>query len=204
MRCKCGERVIENTQEPDLGLFDLFRRKSDAQGVDLYESALSQARQPIFHTQLGVPDTLDGRFDLIVLHLCLVRQALLSAGEEEGDGPLLQAMDERFITDMDYALREVGVGDLSVGKQVKSMAGAYQGRWRRYKEAFADENAGDLAEALLTNVYRGTDVPAENGLVLATYCQTQIAALAGAPAAIRSGKALPWSPLATETPRDAA
>lgn len=187
-----------------MGLFDLFKRKGDERGVELYESALAQARQPLFYTDLGVPDTLDGRFDLIVLHMCVIRQALLVAGEEEGDGALLQAMDERFIKDMDYCLREVGVGDLSVGKQVKAMAGAYQGRWTRYRAALDADNEGAMMDAIVTNVYREIDVPDGAARAIATYCSTQVTALAKAPDVVRTGKALPWSALAVEAAHDTA
>ncbi|MEO0412623.1 MAG: ubiquinol-cytochrome C chaperone family protein [Pseudomonadota bacterium] len=181
-----------------MGLLDLFKRKTDERGIDLYESALAQARQAIFHTQLGVPDSLDGRFDLIVLHLCLLREALLVAGEKEGDGTLLQAMDERFITDMDYALREVGVGDLSVGKQVKAMAGAYQGRWKRYRAAFAHKHDRDLVDAISANVYRDEDKPAAHTETIARYCRAQIALLSAQSEAIRRAQGLPWTPLELE------
>lgn len=203
-RALTTDAVFRAEKDDIMAFFGLFTRKEDERGIDLYESALAQSRQPGFYVELEVPDTLDGRFDLIVLHMCLIRAALLRAGEEEGDGALLQAMDERFITDMDYALREVGVGDLSVGKQVKGMAGAYQGRWMRYRTAFDDNDQTALAEALVTNVYRDSPVDKGKAEALATYSQAQIARLAQNPGAIRSAKDLPWGDLTIEVPRDAA
>jgi len=169
-------------------------------GEQLYDDAVGQARQPFFFTGLGVPDTLDGRFDLIVLHLCLLRFAILKSGEEQRDGAMLQAMDERFVMDMDHALREIGVGDLSVGKQVKKMMGGYQGRWTAYRDAFAaaletGEHDG-LIETLLRNVYREGE-GADAGR-LAQYCLAQLVHLQDKGSDIRAQQKTPWASWAVE------
>lgn len=164
-------------------------------GSALYDDAVRQSRQPVFFREHGVPDALDGRFDLIVLHLCLLRFGIVATGEEPGDGKMLRAMDERFVMDMDHALREIGVGDLSVGKNVKKMMGAYNGRWTAYLAAFeAVAGGGDTAllrDALARNVYR--DESREDVAGLLGYTAAQIRHLKDKGGVIRSTQATPWA-----------
>lgn len=164
-------------------------------GTALYDDAVLQSRRPVFFTDYGVPDALDGRFDLIVLHLCLLRFTLVAAGEEPSDGRMLQAMDERFVMDMDHALREIGVGDLSVGKQVKGMMAAYNGRWNAYQSAFEQYQAGGsdaaLKESVWRNVYRGDE--AADASAISQYCRMQIDHLQDKASVIRSTQVTPWA-----------
>lgn len=106
--------------------------------------------QSPFYRDCGVPDTVDGRFDLIVLHTYIVLDRLRAEGE--AGRKLSQQLFDTLFDDMDRSLREMGVGDLSVGKHVKRMASGFYGRMKAYDEARA---AGDeaLAEALRRNVY---------------------------------------------------
>ena len=121
----------------------LFRRSPHKDAAHaLYVEAVRQARQPSFYASCGVPDTLDGRFDLIVLHVFLVMRALAQAGET-GQKVGSAVLDVMF-DDMDMNLREMGVGDLSVGKKVKAMARAYYGRAKAYGEALAPDAAPGL------------------------------------------------------------
>lgn len=118
---------------------------------------VDQARQPAFYADLGVADQLEGRFDLLVLHLHLVVRRL-SASEEPRAAQRAQALFDTFFHDMDRTLRAMGVGDMSVGKKVKDMVRAYYGRCAVYEEALAGD--GDLVDALIRNVYAGADVAA--------------------------------------------
>lgn len=165
-------------------------------GTALYDDAMLQSRRPVFFTDYGVPDALDGRFDLIVLHLCLLRYILVAAGEDAGDGRMLQAMDERFVMDMDHALREIGVGDLSVGKQVKGMMAAYNGRWNAYQSAFerygADGSDAAVKESVFRNVYRGDE--GADASAITHYCCAQIDHLQDKASLIRSTQSTPWAP----------
>lgn len=138
----------------------------------LYVEAVEQARNPAFYRDFGVEDSLDGRFDLIILHLWLIVARLhhIRAAENnraEAAAKLEQRLMAVHFADMDQALRESGVGDLSVGKKVKAMAQAFYGRARAYDAAVAEldetESAAYLAEALERNVYRGR--PAGDGMV---------------------------------------
>lgn len=155
----------------------LFRRPPYREEAHaLYAAAVRQARQPAFYADYGVPDTLDGRFDLIVLHVFLVLRGLKPAGEA-GD-KLGQTLLEVMFDDMDQSLREMGVGDLSVGKKVKAMARAFFGRSKAYAETLepaAEPSA--LESALARNIY-GADAPRAHQLAaLAAYVRTADAAL---------------------------
>lgn len=149
-----------------------------AEARPLYEGIVAQARTPALFRDLGVPDNLDGRFESIVLHLVLVLRRLKRDFPEGRD--LATALQEVFFTDMDRSLREMGAGDLGVGKRVKRMAEGYFGRLQSYDGALdrlaLDGRAG-LAAVLRRNVY-GT-LPAGEGEAeaLADYVLAQAAAL---------------------------
>lgn len=128
----------------------------------LYAEAVRQARTPVFYDGLGVPDTLDGRFEMISLHVFLLIDRLRRDGEEGRE--LAQALFDAMFTDMDVCLREMGVGDLSVGKKVKQMAEGFNGRSIAYSEALeAGEPGEPLREALRRNVYGTLAAPPPPG-----------------------------------------
>ena len=120
----------------------------------LYARVVEQARQPAFYRELGVPDTLDGRFEMIVLHAVFLLRALRRDGREGGE--LGQLVFDVMMDDMDSSLREMGVGDLGVGRRVKAMARAFYGRAAAY-EAALDEADGALGDALRRNLYATAD-----------------------------------------------
>ena len=155
-------------------LFRLFSRsKNDAIARRLYGAVVRQARLTVFYRDLAVPDTLDGRFDLIVLHLYLIANRLKGAGETARQ--LQQRLMEIFFADMDQSLREIGIGDLSVGKRVGEMADAAYGRIAVYDEAVQGGEQA-VAAALSRNVYRH-DGLAEGASRLARYVLGQHAHL---------------------------
>jgi cytochrome b pre-mRNA-processing protein 3 len=127
----------------------LGRKTRDVEPV--YSAIVTAARQPHFYAEWGVPDTVDGRFDMIVLHLFLVLDRLRA---EEGYEDVSQDLTDYFYKDMDRSLREMGVGDLSVGKKVRKMAEACYGRLMAYGKAIA-EDGNELELALVRNVYAG-------------------------------------------------
>ncbi len=128
-----------------------------------YERIVEQARQPVFYAEHGVPDTLDGRFELILLHLNLV---LTRLKQEPGDTyTQQQGLIEIFLEDMDRSIRELGVGDTGVGRRVKKMANAFYGRMKAYEEA--KEDATLWQEALRRNLY-GTSEPTEGSVTAMT------------------------------------
>ena len=171
-------------------MFGWFRsKKNGAAAARLYGTIIDQARDPVFYRDMGVADSLDGRFDMLSLHAMLVMRRL--KGEAEQTAALSQALFDHMFADMDATLREIGVGDLSVGKKVKQMGEAFLGRVEAYESALNAED-GDLAGALSRNVYRDT-VPAPEHLSrLADYTRRMDAHLAGIPvtALLAGGKEL--------------
>lgn len=125
----------------------------------VYIALVSQSRQPFFYSHLGVPDTLDGRFDMILLHLFLITERL-RADNTESSLLLLQHITDAFIADMDRSLREMGVGDTGVAKRVKKMADALNGRLTVYHDSLGD--VAKLSEALRRNLYGTTTASPEH------------------------------------------
>lgn len=130
----------------------LFRgRKWADSALAIYGGLVAQSRASTFYTDYGVPDTVDGRFDMICLHAFLVIRRLQAEG---GEAPALaQKLFDTMFKDMDRSLREMGVGDLSVGKHVKRMAKAYYGRAAAYEHGMVSGREA-LEAALRRNLYR--------------------------------------------------
>ncbi len=122
-------------------------------GDALYRAIVATARAPGWYVAGGVADTVDGRFDVVALVLALV---LLRLEGDESARQFSADLTERFIADMDGSLRELGIGDPTVGKQVGHMVAALGGRLGAYRDAFA--GAEPLAAALERNLYRGAVV----------------------------------------------
>jgi cytochrome b pre-mRNA-processing protein 3 len=120
------------------------------QGESLYASLVEAARAEHFYRDMGVPDTVDGRFDMIVVHMFLMLNAL--KGDAAGLDTLRQSLTDAFFKDMDRSLREMGVGDLSVGKKVRKMAEAFYGRIAAYADGLKSGENG-FSEALARNIF---------------------------------------------------
>ena len=166
-------------------------RKSAARkdlGQSLERQLSDRARAPVFFVQLGVPDTMDGRFDLVALHAWLVLARLKQQALEEA----AQALADALFVSFDEALREQGVSDMGIGRRMKAMADAFYGRCAAYGAAL---NASEMAQALARNVWRGAAVD-DKARVLARYVESARATLAASD--LRSGKldfgALPETP----------
>jgi cytochrome b pre-mRNA-processing protein 3 len=139
----------------------------------IYGMIVTQAREPRFYRDLGVPDTVNGRFDLLLLHLWMVLRRLRPAA---GGAVLCQALFDRFCEDMDGNLREMGVGDLTVPKRMQAFGEAFYGRSAAYDLALT-EGPEALAQALCKNILNGEQI--EHARRLASYVQTVSAELAG-------------------------
>jgi len=125
----------------------------------LYDALVAAAREPDWYREGGVPDTLEGRFDMVATMLALTLLRLESEGDRaKGDSV---ALTEIFIDDMDGTLRQIGIGDFVVGKHVGKLVGALGGRLGALREAMAD--GADLEPVVRRNVFR--DGPASNGQV---------------------------------------
>ena len=133
-----------------------FSGAARREAQELYIALVQQSRKAFFYTECAVPDTLDGRFEIILLHVFLK----LSALKAEGARPQLSRyLLESLYNDMDRNLREMGVGDMGVGKRVKTMSRAAYGRLEAYTQAQPDD--AQMEAALRRNVYRGADVAPE-------------------------------------------
>jgi cytochrome b pre-mRNA-processing protein 3 len=164
----------------------LHRDRHARVGRALYAAAVTAARAPLFYTEIGVADTLDGRFDLIGLHGFLLIRRL---GREPEGAALAQAVFDAMFADMDASLREMGVGDLSLPARVRAMWEAFHGRAAAYERAFADPDPAALAAALTRNVWRGA-APEGAAARLARIARAQDAHLAAQPlAAFAAGTA---------------
>lgn len=130
-------------------LASLFSRKDvRAQYRPLYAALIERARQPHWYEAGAVPDTIDGRFDMVaaMLSLALLRMEALGL---QGEGAVLT---EVFVEDMDGQVRQIGFGDLVVGKQIGKMMSALGGRIAAYRAALAGE--ASLDEAVVRNIFR--------------------------------------------------
>src|SRR5712691_9015016 len=139
-----------------------FRRpKQDPMIADLYGTIVAQARSPIFYSGYGVPDTVSGRFDMIVLHM--VRFLRRLKRESKPVQALGQDVFNLFCRDMDDNFREMGVGDLAVPKQMRKVGEAFYGRAQAYEAALAGDDTA-LVSALTRNVF-GKPAPGATRLV---------------------------------------
>jgi cytochrome b pre-mRNA-processing protein 3 len=173
--------------------FNHFRKSPAASGgtIDtIYGAIVARAREPQFYEHFGVPDTVDGRFDLLVLHLWMVLRRLEPLS---GSDDLAQALFDHFCSDMDANLREMGVGDLTVPKRMQKFGESFYGRSAAYDAALAqgaeqgrEQGIEALAQALCKNVLNGRRP--DDARRLARYVEASIAHLSACDdAALRNG-----------------
>ncbi|HWD25535.1 MAG TPA: ubiquinol-cytochrome C chaperone family protein [Rhizomicrobium sp.] len=151
-------------------MLNLLRRTSPAtrRAQSLHANLVGAARRPVFFLDLGVADTIDGRFDMVALHAWLVLGRLGTAGQ----GEVAQALMNTIFVAFDEALRDLGNGDMGMGPRMKKLGNAFNGRCQAYDAAAGDAAAGDetaLSEAMLRNVYRGEEGHAAQAARLARY-----------------------------------
>jgi cytochrome b pre-mRNA-processing protein 3 len=152
-------------------IFRLFRRDPQTPTIAaLYGAIVAQARHPEFYLAYGVPDTPEGRFDMIVLHLALVCRRLGRAerSDQASARALSQAVFDMFCRDMDHNLREMGVTDLGVPKKMRKLGEAFYGRLDAYDGALAGAGDEALAAAVRRNIL-GEGAPPAAAPRLAAY-----------------------------------
>lgn len=139
-------------------MFNIFqRRKLQAEKARaLFDRAETQARLPMFYVDMGVPDTIDGRFDMICLHCYILMHRLHRQGDKESK-KLAQKLFDVLFRQMDFSLRELGIGDLSVPKHMKRMMQGFNGRAHNYERAVHNQDREALEKALTNNVYGTLD-----------------------------------------------
>jgi len=152
--------------------FPFRRQTQDPKIARLYGTIVAQARSPCFYADYGVPDTVNGRLDMIILHLVLLLRRM--GREPQAVQAVGQEVFNLFCRDIDHNLREMGVGDLSVPKQMRGVGEAYYGRAAAYDAALAAGD-GELVAALTRNIFGG---PSDGARRLAAYVRESVAALA--------------------------
>lgn len=170
-------------------IFSLFSRRREPVFQRLYGEIVSQARLPVFYRRYRVPDTVEGRFEMILIHLIV----LFKRCEGESRETLAEAQKvlDHFFMELDKSIREMGVGDVTVPKKMRKLGEAYAGRAAAYGPALAAGDAGQLVQALARNVYHGID---DNSAAapLATYVFCAYDALKAVPAGDILANRIPW------------
>lgn len=147
-------------------MFGFFKKKKNKkEAAAVYGMLMEQIRQPIFYERWRVPDTFEGRFDLLLLHVFFVLQTLLNKTEDDEGGretaeAFNQDLFDVLFTDMDQVLREAGVGDMGIPKHMRRMMVAFNGRMNAYAKVFtscSEEHQHNIVEALTKNIYGETD-----------------------------------------------
>lgn len=175
-----------------MNLRQMFRpRPARLAGETLYEAATRQARQPDFYRALGAPDTTEGRFELYSLHVVLLLHRLRGGGGEAAE--TAQALFDTYVSALDNALREMGVGDLSVAKKMRKLGEAFYGRAKAYEAALAARDRAELSALIERTVF--ADAADHDGARLTDYVFAGVDSLASQPLeTILEGRPL-WPPI---------
>lgn len=156
-------------------MLSVFRRNPQASTIEaLYGAIVAQARAPVFYLDYRVPDTVNGRLDMLMLHLALAFERLSRGGDKAA--ALGQGVFDRFCRDMDDHLREQGVSDLKVPKEMRGVGAAFFGRHGTYLNALRSGDRAALQEGLARNVYQ--DAPDAPVAPLAAYVEAAYRTLA--------------------------
>jgi cytochrome b pre-mRNA-processing protein 3 len=159
----------------------------------LYRDLVKHARMPAFYRDLGVPDTPEGRFEIVALHVALVVRRLRAAGAP--GSALGQELFELMFADMDESLRHIGIGELSVGKHITRLAGYFYARLAALDEVLGGSPGAPLATMLRTNVYHGGAAPSPDQVdVLVSYLLAAEAALRAQPTEHLLAGRVAWAP----------
>lgn len=154
----------------------LFRHRtapdSKAVAERLHDHLVAATRRPVFYLRFGVPDTFEGRFDLLLLHIAVILHRLRAQGNAAA--PVAQHLVDVLFRRFDIALREMGVSDIGVPKRMKTLAEAYNGRTTAYLEALATNDETALAAAIRRNIQNGEG----QGYDLAAYAHRALELLA--------------------------
>lgn len=144
-------------------MLNLLRKTSarKQEGQRLYDGLVTRAREPVFFRDFGVADTIDGRFDMVVLHAWLALSALKATDRNEA----AQGLTDAIFVGFDEAMREQGAGDMGLGRKMKAFADAFYGRLSVYGQS---KDEAELAMALARNLWRGAKVD-ETARRLAAY-----------------------------------
>ena len=174
-------------------MFALLHRRRERRAAVLvaYARIVERAREPAFYLGWGIPDTLDGRFELLALHVFLVLHRLK---REPGEAAVFaQELFDTMFADLDSALREMGAGDLGVGRRVQAMAKGLYGRIVAYERGLGDE--AEMTAALRRNLFGTAAASTAQLAAFGAYAHRQTAALTAQPATALIAGAIEFAPL---------
>lgn len=134
-------------------IFGLFKKKKQNRAIveRQYATLTSAARIPFFYSDLGVPDTVMGRYEMLSIVMILFFRRTAKSGTSGQE--LAQEIVDAFFQDLDHSIRELGIGDQGVPKRMKKLAGMFYGRLETYARALDARNENELAESLARNIY---------------------------------------------------
>lgn len=180
-----------------------YRKPAKAAAAALYACIVERSRTPHFYRDLGVPDTISGRFDHLMLSTFLVFERL-KALEGPMANPIKDALWARMINDIEQNLRAVGVSDTAIGKKVKKVVRSFYGRVDAYQSALADVSSNEaLEQALIRNLYAGEIVEPTQLTQMAELVRKTHHALAQLPDEQLIGGHLMWPDMDRADPRSA-
>lgn len=143
--------------------------KGDRAMLELYKKLVTQSRTPLYYTDIGVEDSVTGRFESIIVQMFLIINRI--AKDEGNNSDNIRTLQEAFIMDMDRNLREMGVGDMGVGKKIKAMAAGWFGTAKAYETAISSEDKQhELMQAALVDSLFRDDEAAKSELMAAHVC----------------------------------
>ena len=146
------------TKHQKRGLVDTF-----------YQKIVNVSRNKVFYTKLNIPDTLDGRFDLLALFSIIMNFSLSRSGSKGIE--FSQILFDKIFLDLDLSLRELGAGDAGVSIKIKDMIKSYMGRQKAYCACFENDNYIKLEKSIIRNIYRNVDQYDNEPKLLAKYCK---------------------------------
>ncbi len=149
-----------------------FKKPHEEAAFSLYGSIVAQARQPYFYRDFNVLDTVEGRYDMIIIHAFLLFHRLKN--EDENAKQLSQMVFDTMFKDLDQSLREMGVGDMGIGRRIKKMASSFYGRVSAYDKALEAEDNSDLEQVIARNVFNKTNPDALVLKHLGSYMRTNV------------------------------
>lgn len=160
-------------------MFGLFKKSPHHDNANrLYLEIVRQSRHPDFYEKYGVADTLEGRFDMIVIHAFLVLHRFKN--DHDKTEAIAQVMFDLMFADLDRSLRELGIGDVGISVRIKKMVEAFYGRIQAYEEGL-DKSDGTLETALSRNLYHGQTPAQQQVGAMADYIRDHISVLAAQP-----------------------
>ncbi|NNE40503.1 MAG: ubiquinol-cytochrome C chaperone [Marinicaulis sp.] len=168
-----GGKPAAREKAHNIMVMSFFKKDRGREAAEaLYERAVAQARSPALYTEVGVPDTVEGRFEMVTLHVFMILRPL--RGEDNKAADIAQKLFDVMFQNMDDSLRELGVGDMSIARKIRTMSENFYGRAGAYDEALKGAAKPDaLAHALGRNIFSNED--ASQSVQLAAYVRRAVA-----------------------------